>query len=605
VNGGRKGLAFLTVYLWPVDRPGLRARVVATFVLLIVAKLINVSVPFFFKWAIDALSAPTAAPLALAIGLPIGLIVAYGVARTGSQVFGELRDIVFSRVAQNAVRQIALTAFDHLHRLSLRFHLERQTGGLSRVIERGTAGIQVVLRFLLFAIFPTVFEIVLVGILLYINFGIAFALITVATIAGYIAYTLIFTEWRTQFRREMNARDTQANSRAIDSLLNYETVKYFGNEAHEARRYDEALSRYEIAAVKNQTTLSWLNIGQGAIVALGLVAIMSMAALGIADGSMTIGDFVLVNAFLLQLYLPLNILGSAYREIQQGMVDMEKMFELLDRPQEVADRAQAAALPPGPGAVEFDSVEFGYDPRRPILKGISFKAPAGSTVAIVGASGAGKSTISRLLFRFYDVTGGRVLIDGRDIREVTQASVRAAIGIVPQDTVLFNDTIRYNIRYGRPGASDAEVVEAARLAHIDGFIASLPDGFETMVGERGLKLSGGEKQRVAIARALLKKPRIMLFDEATSALDSKTEQEIQRNLREVARNRTALVIAHRLSTVVDADEILVLEGGRIVERGHHQELLAYEGVYAAMWRRQQEAAEYQERLAAIAEHNNQ
>ncbi len=596
-DGERRGLGIFAAYLWPAARPDLRARVVATFGLLLLAKLINVAVPFFFKWAVDSLSRPEN----LVLAAVVGLILAYGAARTAAQVFGELRDVVFARVAQNAVRQIALRAFEHLHGLSLRFHLDRQTGGLSRVIERGTAGIQVVLRFLLFAILPTIFEILLVAGLLYFNFSLPFVLITLATIGGYVVYTVIITEWRTKYRREMNDLDRHANSRAIDSLLNYETVKYFGNEGHETRRYDEALARYEIVAVKTQTTLSWLNIGQGAIVATGLVAIMSMAAVGISNGSMTLGDFVLVNAFLLQLYLPLNILGSAYREIQQGLVDMEKMFELLEHPPEIADRADAPALAAGAGEIQFDNVDFGYDSRRPILKGVSFKAAAGSTVAVVGASGAGKSTISRLLFRFYDVTGGRILIDGQDIRDVTQASVRAAIGIVPQDTVLFNDSIRYNIRYGRTSASDAEVEEAARMAHLDGFIAGLPDGYETMVGERGLKLSGGEKQRVAIARALLKRPRIMLFDEATSALDSRTEQEIQRHLHEVAENRTALVIAHRLSTVVDADEILVLDDGRIVERGRHGELLARGGQYAAMWRRQQEAAEYQARLKAISD----
>jgi ATP-binding cassette subfamily B protein len=587
----------LLPYLWPRGEGGLRARVMVALGCLVVAKLVNVTVPFFYKAAVDALTEPGR----LMLALPLGLILAYGGARVAAQVFGELRDAIFARVGQRAIRTIALTTFRHLHALSLRFHLERQTGGLSRVIERGTSGIEFVLRFMLFNILPTLLEIALVCGILFVTFGAAYAAVTFLTIGGYVVFTLLITEWRTKFRREMNQRDTEANTKAVDSLLNYETVKYFGNEAHEGRRFDEAMARYEAAAVKSQTTLSALNVGQGAIIALGLVAVMAMAASGMRAGSATVGDFVMVNTFLIQLYLPLNFLGFAYREIRQGLVDMEKMFELLGVEREVEDRPDARPLAIAGGEIVFDQVEFGYDARRPILKGISFAVPAGRTVAIVGPSGAGKSTISRILFRFYDVTGGRVLIDGQDIRDATQESLRAAIGIVPQDTVLFNDTIRYNIRYGRPSASDAEVEEAARLAAIDEFIARLPDGYATMVGERGLKLSGGEKQRVAIARTILKRPRIMLFDEATSALDSRTEQEIQKSLRAVSAQRTTLVIAHRLSTVVDADEIIVLDQGRIIERGRHRDLLQRGGLYAEMWRRQQEAAEYQARLSAAME----
>jgi ATP-binding cassette, subfamily B, heavy metal transporter len=578
-------------YLWPAGEHRLRARVVAAVACLVAAKLVNVTVPFFFKAAIDGLS-PGAD---LAIALPLAAILAYGLARVLAQGLGELRDAIFARVAQNAIRRVALATFRHLHALALRFHLERQTGGLSRAIERGTKGIEFVLRFMLFNIVPTLVEILLVcGILLF-TYGAGFAAVTFFTIGGYIGFTLLVTEWRTKYRREMNKRDSEANTRAVDSLLNYETVKYFGNEEHEARRLDRSLTRYEDAAVKSQVTLSMLNIGQGLLIATGLAAVMTMAAVGVRDGGMTVGDFVLVNTFLIQLYLPLNFLGFAYREIRQGLVDTEKMFELLSVNAEIRDAPGAAPLRVAGGEVRFDNVSFGYDPRRPILQGVSFNVPAGKTTAIVGPSGAGKSTISRILFRFYDVSGGRVLIDGQDIRDVTQASLRAAIGIVPQDTVLFNDTIRYNILYGRPAAEQGEIEEAARLAHIDNFIAAVPDGYRAMVGERGLKLSGGEKQRVAIARALLKQPKIFLFDEATSALDSQTEQEIQQNLREVSADRTTLVIAHRLSTVVEADEILVLDGGRIVERGTHRDLLQRAGVYADMWARQQEAAEQQDR----------
>lgn len=589
-------LIALVPFLWPPGEAGLKMRVVIAMACLGAAKLVNVTVPFFYKAAVDSLTIQGAA----AVALPLAAIFAYGAARVGAQGFGELRDAVFAKVAQNAIRRIALQIFRHLHGLSLRFHLERQTGGLTRVIERGTRGTEFVLRFMLFNIMPTLVEIALVCGLLFAGYGIVLAAITFFTIVGYIVYTLIVTQWRTKFRREMNKRDTQANTRAVDSLLNYETVKYFGNEEHEARRFDRSLERYERAAVQSQVTLSLLNIGQGFIIAIGLVAVMGVAAAGVRAGEMTVGDFVLVNTFLIQLYMPLNFLGFAYREIKQGMVDMEKMWEMLGIAPEIRDRPGAAALNVQRGEIVFDNVEFAYDPRRPILRGISFTVPAGKTVAIVGPSGAGKSTISRILFRFYDVKSGQVLIDGQDIREVTQVSLRAAMGIVPQDTVLFNDTIAYNVGYGRPSAEKAEIEEAARLAHIDTFIARLPDGYASMVGERGLKLSGGEKQRVAIARTILKAPPILLFDEATSALDSQTEQEIQQNLREVSANRTTLVIAHRLSTVVDADEILVLDQGRIVERGRHRELVALGGLYADMWARQQEAAEVQARLLAAA-----
>ena len=592
-SAGRNSIIGLFPYIWPAGRWDLKARVLVALLCLVVAKVVNVWVPFLYKMAIDALTPGEQA----VILLPVAVILAYGGARVTAQVFGELRDAVFAKVAQNAVRAVALQTFEHLHRLALRFHLERQTGGLSRVIERGTKGIQFVLSFSTFNIIPTIFEIFLVcGILLY-KFGIGFAAVTFCTIGGYIVFTLLFTEWRSKFRREMNERDNEANTKAIDSLLNYETVKYFGNERHEAKRFDRALARYETAAVKSTTTLSMLNVGQGLVIAIGLIIVMIMAGAGVRDHSMTVGDFVMVNTFLIQLYMPLNFLGFAYREIKQGLIDMEKMFDFLRIETEVRDPVGAQPLQAGNGEVRFDNVDFGYDPRRRILHKVSFTVPAGRTVAIVGPSGAGKSTISRILFRFYDVLEGRVLIDGQDIRTVTQASVRAMIGIVPQDTVLFNDTIRYNIRYGRPDATDAEIHEAARLARIDGFIAGLPDGYQTMVGERGLKLSGGEKQRVAIARTILKQPRILLFDEATSALDSQTEREIQQSLKEVSANRTTLVIAHRLSTVVDADEILVLEAGRIVERGSHRHLLVVNGLYAAMWARQQEAAAIEAKLA--------
>ena len=575
----------LLPYLWPRQSIELRIRVVAALACLLVAKLTNVYVPLLYKHAVDALT-PHGALLLVA---PIALIVAYGLLRVTAQTFGEIRDALFAKVAQRAIRAVGLSTFRHLHALSLRFHLDRQTGGLSRAIERGTKGIEFLLAFMLFNVLPTLLEILLVCGILWRLYSIWFAAVTFVTIVGYILFTVTITEWRTKYRREMNERDSEANTKAVDSLLNYETVKYFNNEEHEARRFDKALQAYERAAVRNQTSLSVLNVGQGAVISVGLIGVMVMASREVVAGSMTIGDFVLVNSYLIQLYLPLNFLGFVYRQIRQSLTDMETMFTLLGVEREVADPPGAPALAVPRGEIVFDHVSFAYDPRRPILHGISFTVPAGKTVAVVGSSGAGKSTLSRILYRFYDVAGGAVRIDGQDIRAVTQASLRAAIGIVPQDTVLFNDTVYYNILYGRPDAGPAEVEEAARLARIHDFVMSLPDGYQTKVGERGLKLSGGEKQRVAIARVILKRPRILIFDEATSALDTKTEKEIQVSLDQVSMERTTLVIAHRLSTVVGADDILVLEDGRIVERGRHVELLVLRGRYAAMWARQQEA----------------
>ncbi|NBC96732.1 MAG: ATP-binding cassette domain-containing protein [Deinococcus-Thermus bacterium] len=579
----------LLPYLWPEGEPGMKTRVVIALVFLAIAKVATVYVPLFYKDAVDALSPPDGS--GLAVTLPVLAILAYGAARVASLAFAELRDAVFARVSQHAIRRVALTVFRHLHGLALRFHLDRQTGGLSRMIERGTGAIERLLSFMLFNILPTFLEIAMVTAILWGLFDFWFAFATLITVVGYIAFTMTVTEWRLKFRRQMNESDQEANTKAIDSLLNFETVKYFGNEGHEARRYDSGLETYMEAAVRSRTTLSLLNIGQAVIIAVGLTAVMWMAAARIVDGAMTVGGFVAVNTYLMQLYQPLNFFGFVYREIKQSAVDIEQLFDLMDVAPEVVDKPDAPDLAVDGGAVAFEDVRFGYDPRRPILAGVSFTVPPGRTVAIVGPTGAGKSTIGRLLFRFYDVDGGAVTIDGQDVRDVRQASLRRAIGIVPQDTVLFNDTIYYNIAYGRPSASRQEIEEAARLARIHDFVLGLPDGYDTRVGERGLKLSGGEKQRVAIARTILKDPPILLFDEATSALDTHTEREIQANLREVSHGRTTLVIAHRLSTVIDADEILVMEDGRIVERGRHDDLLARDGRYAALWHRQQHAAD--------------
>lgn len=588
-------LGTLAPYLWPADNSGLRVRVVAALILLVAAKLATVAVPVILKYAVDELSLPNAAGATVAV--PIGLLLAYGVARTLSLAFRELQGALFSVVAERAIRQAALKTFRHLHNLALRFHLDRQTGGLSRAIERGSRGIEFLLRVMLFNIVPTALEVLLVCGLLWSFFDIWFALVTFITIAGYVAWTVVVTEWRIKFRRQMNESDSAAHTKAIDSLLNYETVKYFGNEEHEANRFDQALRTYEDAAVASKTSLSLLNTGQGAIIAGGVTAVMIMAGYGVQDATMTIGDFVLVNTYLLQLYLPLNFLGSVYREVKHSLADMEAMFGLLNEHTEIEDAPNAPPLNLTGGAVRFDGVSFGYDARREVLDNVSFEVAAGKSVAIVGPSGAGKSTLSRLLFRFYDATKGAISIDGQDIRTVTQSSLRAAIGVVPQDTVLFNDTVRYNIAYGRPDAAPEEIEHAARMAQIHDFIISLPDGYDTVVGERGLKLSGGEKQRVAIARTLLKGPAVFMFDEATSSLDTHTEKDIQTNLRAVSAGRTTLMIAHRLSTVVDADEILVLDGGRIVERGGHAALLAANGAYAALWARQQEAEHAREVLA--------
>ena len=587
----------LLPYLWPKEAPNLRVRVVIAAILLLAAKATNVSVPFFYKEAVDSLSPANASTL---IVVPVALLVGYGLCRVLAQAFGELKDAVFARVAQRAIRQAALKTFRHLHQLSLRFHLNRKTGGVSRSVERGAKGIEFLLTFTLFNILPTLIEIFLVCGVLWALFDVWYAIITFVSIASYIAWTLTVTEWRIKYRRAMNETDNEANSKAVDSLLNFETVKYFGNEDHEANRYDKALHAFEDAAIKSKVTLSLLNIGQGFFIAAGLTTLMIMAGHGVADGSMTIGDFVLVNTYLIQLYIPLNFLGFVYREIKHSLADMEHMFGLIAENPEIQDKVTAKDIQLNGAAVIFKNVTFSYDKRRPVLKGISFDIPAGKTVAIVGPTGSGKSTVSRLLFRFYDVTDGTITIDGQEITDVTQKSLRAAIGMVPQDTVLFNDTIYYNIAYGRPDATPAEVEEAARMAHVHDFIQSLPDGYQSTVGERGLKLSGGEKQRVAIARTILKKPEILIFDEATSALDTHTEREIQTSLDEVSANHTTLIIAHRLSTVIHADEILVLDQGVIAEKGNHKTLLARKGAYYEMWMRQQEADKAKETLAKVA-----
>jgi len=571
-----------------------RWRVVAALACLIAAKIANVGVPLIMKEVVDGLDARTAI-----VAVPVALLAVYGCLRFSTTLFAELRDVVFVRVTQRAIRRVALGVFRHLHSLSLRFHLDRQTGGMTRDIERGTRGISTLLSYLLFSIIPVILEFALVAAVLIAKFDWRFAAVTFGAVVVYMAFTVTITEWRMEIRRRANELDSRANTRAGDSLLNYETVKYFGNEDFEARRYDEQLLKYEAAATKNEASLGLLNIGQSLIIAVAVTALMLLAAEGVASGGFTLGDLVLVNGLLIQLYIPLNFLGMVYREIKQALLDMDRMFRLLAENREVEDKPDAVPLPSGRLEVSFSNVQFSYEKARQILFDVTFTIPAGQRVAVVGHSGSGKSTLARLLYRFYDVSGGKIAVNGMDIREVKQSSLRAAIGIVPQDTVLFNDSILYNIRYGRPEASDAEVFEAARAAHIHGFIESLPRKYETAVGERGLKLSGGEKQRVAIARALLKNPRILIFDEATSALDSRAEKAIQAELERIAEGRTTLVIAHRLSTVMDADQILVLSHGRIVERGSHAQLLEAEGEYARMWALQQEAAQAQAVLEKV------
>jgi len=577
-------------YLWEY-----RWRVLVALACLITAKLANVGVPLVLKEVVDALE-----PGRAVIAVPFALLIAYGLLRLSTTLFAELRDAVFVRVTQRAIRRLALTVFRHLHSLSLRFHLERQTGGVSRDIERGTNGVSTLLSYLLFSIVPVILEFGLVAAVLFAKFDWRFVAVTFAAVALYLAYTFAVSEWRIGIRRRANELDSRANTRAIDSLLNYETVKYFNNEEYEARRYDENLSSYEQAAVRSETSLGMLNVGQSLIIAAAVTVLMVLAGEGVSAGSLSLGDLVLINALLIQLYIPLNFLGMVYREIKQALIDMDRMFRLLDENREVEDRPGARPLPGGGAVIRFERVNFSYDGKRQILRDLSFDVPAGGKVAVVGASGAGKSTLARLLYRFYDVNGGAVMVNGVDVRDATQSSLRAAIGIVPQDTVLFNDTIYYNIHYGRPGSTREEVIAAAQAAHIHNFIQSLPDGYEAKVGERGLKLSGGEKQRVAIARAILKNPRILIFDEATSALDSKSEKSIQSELNRVAHGHTTLVIAHRLSTVMDADQILVMDHGRIVERGTHRELLERGGLYDQMWLLQQQEEAEREKAAAAA-----
>jgi ATP-binding cassette subfamily B protein len=591
-------------YLWPKGRPDLRLRVIASIVFLLLASAVTSYSPLFYGRAVDALTATKlvggkAALIPIALGYALSMIAAYTLSRIFMQALAQLRDGVFAKVQYHAMREVAVSTFAHVHTLSLRFHLERKTGGLSRVIERGTKGIDTLLSFALFSIFPTILLLFFYTAILLEKLDLAVAVVTLLMVIAYVWFTFAITRWRIQFRRDMNQSDTDANTKAVDSLLNYETVKYFNNEAHETRRFDKSMEKYSRASIQAQISLSVLNSGQAFIMAVGLGVVMWLTAVGISEGRFSVGLFVAANAILIQLYQPLNLLGTVYREITQAMVDMDAMFRLLHQPQEVTDKPGAKPLIVTGGEIKFDNVVFQYELARTVLKGISFTVPAGKTVAVVGPSGAGKSTISRILYRFYDIKSGAVTIDGQDIRDVTQASLREKIGIVPQDTVLFNDTVRYNIAYGRIGANESEIKDAARMAQIDKFIRELPLGYDAMVGERGLKLSGGEKQRVAIARTILKNPPILLLDEATSALDTGTEREIQGALAEVSKNRTSLVIAHRLSTVVDADEILVLDHGEIIERGRHAALLALGGHYAAMWNKQKEAAAAREKLKEV------
>ncbi len=590
----------LMPYLWAKGRPDLKARVIIALLLLVGSKVVTILTPYAFKWAADALAAGQGQTVAL-LSVPFFMVMAYGLGRVFSVLFAQMRDAVFAKVGQRAVRELSTNTFMHLHQLSLKFHLERKTGALSRIISRGINGVDSVLRFALFNTLPTAFEIIFLCGAIAWSLGWVYALVVALTVFAYVTFSYLATEARIGIRRTMNEADNDAGTKAIDSLLNFETVKYFGNEKHEAQRYDGAMARYEGAAIKTWVSLAALNAGQAVIFSAGLTIVMVMSALAILSGKDTIGDLVLGNALLIQLSIPLNFIGSSYREIKQGLIDVEGMFSILKQNAEIADKPGAAPFRAAKGEIAFEHVSFAYDEARPILNDVSFVVPAGKTVAIVGPSGAGKSTISRLLYRFYDVTRGHILIDGQDIAEVQQESLRRAIGMVPQDTVLFNDTVRYNIRYGKPEASDAEVEEAAKLAQIHDFVMSLPKQYESLVGERGLKLSGGEKQRVSIARTILKAPPILILDEATSALDSLTEQEIQSALKVVSRNRTTLVIAHRLSTIIEADEIIVLDKGKIAERGTHSALLRKKGLYATMWNRQQQADKARRRLAEVAE----